>query len=323
MRMRKKNSALDGALSDFSFSYTGFPENERRKDMTEEVNFSKIAFANDFMFCSVLEDAELCREFLERVLDIEIAELRYSEKQKTIKNRMRSKGIRLDVYARDVKGNVYDIEMQTSTASDLGLRSRYYHSEMDSYQLREGIKYSELKKSFVIFVCLSDLFQMGRSVYTFRQTCQEQKDLVLDDRQYTLFLNASGAKDGLPEGLVKLLEYIQTGNATDGFTEKLADRVEVLRYDDDWRENYMTLEMKMDEKRQEGRLEGLQEGLLKGRAETLVSQICKKLAKGNTAEEIAEILEEEPDEIKKICEAADKYAPEYDKNAILRELGVL
>lgn len=41
------------------------------------------------------------------------------------------------------------------------------------------------------------------------------------------------------------------------------------------------------------------------------------------AEEIAEILEEEPDEIKKICEAADKYAPEYDKSAILRELGVL
>ena len=124
-----------------------------------------------------------------------------------------------------------------------------------------------------------------------------------------------------------MLEYIQTGNVTDGFTEKLADRVEALRYDDDWRENYMTLEMKMDEKRQEGRLEGLQEGLqaglLKGRTETLVSQICKKLAKGNTAEEIAEILEEEPDEIKKICEAADKYAPEYDKNSILRELGVL
>ena len=283
--------------------------------MTEEAKFSEIAFTNDFMFCSVLEDIELCREFLERVLGIEIAEIRYSEKQKTIKNRMRSKGIRLDVYAKDVKGNVYDVEMQASTAPDLGLRSRYYHSEMDSYQLREGIKYSELKKSFVIFVCLSDLFQMGRSVYTFRQTCQEQRDLVLENGQYTLFLNASGAKDGLPEGLVKLLEYIQTGNATDRFTEKLAGRVEQLRSDDDWRENYMTLEMKMDEKWQEGRLEG--------RTETLVSQICKKLAKGNTAEEIAEILEEEPDEIKKICEAADKYAPGYDKNAILRELGVL
>ena len=105
----------------------------------------------------------------------------------------------------------------------------------------------------------------------------------------------------------------------------------------------MTLEMKMDEKWQEGhaegrtegliegrtegllkgRLEGRAEGLLEGRTETLVSLICKKLAKGNTAEEIAEILEEEPDEIKKICEAADKYAPGYDKNAILRELGVL
>ena len=103
----------------------------------------------------------------------------------------------------------------------------------------------------------------------------------------------------------------------------------------------MTLEMKMDEKweeglqagllrghaegHREGRLEGRREGLQQGRIENerkLVSLICKKLAKGKTVDEIADMLEEEPDNIRLICEAAAKYAPEYDEDFVLKEMGL-
>ena len=107
----------------------------------------------------------------------------------------------------------------------------------------------------------------------------------------------------------------------------------------------MTLEMKMDEKweagrlegrreglleghregHREGRLEGLQQGLQQGRIENerkLVSLICKKLAKGKTVDEIADMLEEEPDNIRLICEAAAKYAPEYNEDFVLKEMGL-
>ena len=224
--------------------------------MTEKDKVLKIGFTNDFMFCSVLEDTEICREFLERVLGITIEELSFSEKQKTIDNRIAAKGIRLDIYVKDIDGNVYDIEMQVGTAANLALRSRYYHSEMDSYQIRKGAKYSELKKAYVIFVCLSDPFQAGRSVYTFRQTCQEDKNILLEDGRYTVFLNASGDQNGLPEGLIRLLDYIRTGDATDAFTEKLEQRVKELWEDNDWREHYMTFEMKLDEKWEEGLEQG-------------------------------------------------------------------
>ena len=44
----------------------------------------------------------------------------------------------------------------------------------------------------------------------------------------------------------------------------------------------------------------------------LVTQVCRKLRKGKSAEMIAEELEEDIEEIRLICDAAGEYAPEYD-----------
>ena len=57
-----------------------------------------------------------------------------------------------------------------------------------------------------------------------------------------------------------------------------------------------------------------------GRLMTLTKQTIKKLKKGLTAEDIADILEEDVDEIKKICKVAGKYAPDYDVDQICDEL---
>ncbi|WP_367335192.1 hypothetical protein [Butyribacter sp.] len=46
--------------------------------------------------------------------------------------------------------------MQVLNQGDLPLRSRYYHSEMDSYQILTGKKYTQLKSSIVIFLCNFD-----------------------------------------------------------------------------------------------------------------------------------------------------------------------
>jgi len=48
--------------------------------------------------------------------------------------------------------------------------------------------------------------------------------------------------------------------------------------------------------------------------------ICKKLQKGRTPEAIIEELEEEPEKIRRICEAADGYAPDYDNEKIYQAL---
>ena len=130
------------------------------------VNFAKIGITNDVMFGTVFKNADDCKELLQRILGIEICELTIVESQKTIKTTLLGKGIRIDVYVKDNHGNAYDIEMQTTKDTELHLRSRYYHSEMDGYQIRAGEKYSNLKNSIVIFICTFDPFSDNRCIYT-------------------------------------------------------------------------------------------------------------------------------------------------------------
>ena len=63
-----------------------------------------------------------------------------------------------------------------------------------------------------------------------------------------------------------------------------------------------------------------EEGREEGRMNTLVSLVCRKLAKGMEAMAIADMLEEEEDVIQDICDVAKRYAPEYDIESITEEL---
>ena len=284
--------------------------------MRRHIDFDKIGITDDVMFCTVLSNSEDCREFLQRILGIEIEEIVVVGTQVSMKSNFHAKGVRLDVYAKDKKGNAYDIEMQTTKMRELPLRSRYYHSEMDSYQIAAGEKYGNLKHSIVIFVCNFDLFAKNRSVYTFESICREDTEIYLQDKRKTIFININGSREDVPEELAHLLDYLKTKNPTDGFTERLEQRVLEIRRDTEWRDDYMTLEMKMDEKYEQGLKEGLTKGLQQGIAQGIEQgieqgleqgydkhlsvQVQKKLEKGKSISQIADECEESEDAICKI-----------------------
>ena len=269
--------------------------------MRRHIDFDKICITDDVMFCTVLSNSEDCREFLQRILGIEIEEIVVVGTQVSMKSNFHAKGVRLDVYAKDKKGNAYDIEMQTTKMRELPLRSRYYHSEMDSYQIAAGEKYGNLKYSIVIFVCNFDLFVKNRSVYTFESICREDTKIHLQDKRKTIFININGSREDVPEELAHLLDYLKTKTPTDGFTERLEQRVVEIRRDTEWRDDYMTLEMKMDEKYEQGLEEGIAKGIELGIGQGLRIQIHKKLEKGKSISQIAEECEESEDVIWKIA----------------------
>lgn len=259
---------------------------------TETINFDEIGITNDYMFGTVFRDKEKCKELLQRILKIRLVEIEVVEPQKIMKTTLIGKGIRIDIYAKDSKGNVYDIEMQTTEETDLHLRTRYYHSEMDSYQIRAGQKYFNLKQSVVIFICTFDPFADDRSIYTFETTCKENKGLVLADKRRTYFVNVNGNREGISEDTTKLLDYFKTGQPTDHYTKDIQKQVQIIRNDDDWRENYMTIEMKMDQRYEQGKNEGEQ-----NRDREL---IAKWLQKGKTIAEIAEDLDRSEEYVKNL-----------------------
>lgn len=98
----------------------------------------------------------------------------------------KSKGIRLDVY---VKGTdkVFDIEMQATDTKELPERARYYQGVIDVDCLDSGQLYKSLKDSFIIFICVPDIFSRGLPVYTFENLCHQDTTIPLGDRTLKYF----------------------------------------------------------------------------------------------------------------------------------------
>ncbi len=65
--------------------------------------------------------------------------------------------------------------------------------------------------------------------------------------------------------------------------------------------------------------QGVKQGIEQGIELNRFLLVCKKLAKGKTAVEIAEMLEEPEDAIQTLCEKAAAYAPEFDEKRIREE----
>ena len=147
-------------------------------------------------------------------------------------------------------------------------------------------KYKNLKQSIVIFVCAFDLFGDNRSIYTFETICRENTDITLQDKRKTYFINIYGDRSGIEKDTVNLLDYFKTGEPTDDYTRKLQEKVEEIRCDDEWRENYMTIEMKMDQRFEDGKHEERIKVVKTMLANSYSEAECKKL--GFTQEEIQE-----------------------------------
>ena len=63
--------------------------------------FENLKFTDHYMFEKVLQNHEICKELLERLLKIKIDHLEYPEIEKTISPYYETRGVRLDVYLKD------------------------------------------------------------------------------------------------------------------------------------------------------------------------------------------------------------------------------
>ena len=204
--------------------------------------WSKLTLRNNFMFRLVMEKQELCKKLIECILGIKIKSISYMEHEKSFEANLRSKGIRLDLFVIDEDGVAYDIEMQmdNSYKEFLGRRTRYYVSTMDNNALKKGERYSQLRKSYVIFICTFDPFGRGLAKYTFNAICNEDHSLVLDDGVTRVFINTEGDRHRISKELASLIGYISTGEVTDDYTKDLDEEVRTLRNDDGRERDYMT-----------------------------------------------------------------------------------
>lgn len=228
-----------------------------------QVNWETLRLSNDFLFGKVMQNPELCKELLQRILpDLQIDRIEYPELQKEIKCDIDARSVRLDVYVKDDQEVVYDIEIQISDTKEIPKRSRYYQSMIDLQLIDRGQHYKKLNRSYIIFICLFDPYGKGRHIYTFENFCREDKNILMGDEAVKIFLNAKGILDDVSRELQAFLDYIAGQKPDDIDVEKLETAVREAKKNRKWRHEYMTLQMRDQENMEIGREEGREQGIL-------------------------------------------------------------
>ena len=189
--------------------------------------YEELDFTDNFFFCKILmKNKKLCIELLELILKIKIKDIVFMAEQKPIEITADGRGVRLDVYVEDDAKTVYDIE--------------------------RGADFNELKKSYVIFICLDDPFDKGLHVYTFENWCREFPGLQLGDETTKVFINAAGTADDISDEMKDFLDYLKGKGAKSDFVRRIDEEVIKARTHTEWRVEYMSLILRDHEKLREG-----------------------------------------------------------------------
>ena len=227
-----------------------------------------LTIKDNFMFAAVMLDEENCKGFLERALQIQIDHVEVST-EKNIVYHPEYKGVRLDMYAKDENNTRYNVEMQVSSQSSLGLRSRYYQSQMDMEMLLSGSEYAELPNSYVIFICDFDPFGEKKYKYTFQMECKETKKVRLQDKRNIVFLSTKGRNDEeVPKELIRFLKFVEAdlnesqNDFQDEYVRKLQEFVKHIKQNREMEEKYMLFEELLKDERKEGENAGMVKSLI-------------------------------------------------------------
>ena len=219
---------------------------KKENQLTPLEKWERLTFADNFIFCKVLNDnVDICKELLELLLEIKIEKIELPSAEYSLKTDFHSRGVRFDVYVKDGGGRSFDIEIQTAHATSLAKRARYYQGLMDVDSVHTGMDYSKLKESYVIFLCMGDAFGKKLPRYTFRYICEEDGGLRMNDGTVNIFFNARMYDKMETEGLRSFFRFLCGMKPTSDFTDRLSALVERTKLSAQWRHSYMTWEQEM------------------------------------------------------------------------------
>ena len=270
--------------------------------VNHEFNLSDFA-----LFLSVAKNPRAYRCMLSVFLeepDIELAEVKVEQ---VILNKVGKRAIRLDAWAKSTDNRRFNMEIQNDTkGDDVRKRSRFYQGMLDTPILKSGrkTKYKQLPSTVIIFINQDDIFGKDLAKYTFTEQCEEIAGLHLEDGTTKIFLNMS-SKNGTPE-LISMLQYIKKTRidnpeilVKDSRILELDKIVTEVKSSEEWEAVQMNiLEVGIEH--------GLQKGLQQGLQQKITELVEKKLKKGLSVTEIADMLEESEETIREIVEKLQK-----------------
>lgn len=165
------------------------------------------------------------------------------------------RSIRVDIYAKDSTGKIYDIEVQRSDAGADIHRARFNSSMLDTRMLKEKQKFKELHESYVIFITENDVMGEGLPMYHIDRFVRENGK-AFEDGSHIIYVNGNYKNDSDPIG--KLMHDFGCRRSADMFYKELANQVKYYKETEGGREIMCKAVDELAEKR---RLDGLAESI--------------------------------------------------------------
>lgn len=263
---------------------------------------------DDFM-TKVFEDISCAELLLRIILNDEGIRVLEAHSQRGIKN-LQGRSVKLDILAVDSHNRVFNVEVQRSDRGAGAKRARYNSALIDANVTEPGDQYEDLNETFVIFITENDVMKAGLPIYHIDRVVRETGKLF-EDEEHIIYVN-SQIKDETK--LRRLMHDFSCTDAKDKYNKVLADRVRYFKEDERGVE-IMCREMEIM------RNQAHEEGIEKGRIMQLIKQVCVKMQKFSSAEEVAnDLVEQDVPLIQKIMNVAPDFAPDYNVNDIYNAL---
>ena len=202
---------------------------------------------DDDFLTKVFEDIE-CVELLLRIIlkkdDLKVTEVHSQHNMKNLQGR----SARLDIFAVDSAGVVFNIEVQRSDRGAVPRRARYNSSLIDANITEPGDKYQNLPESYIIFITENDIMDAGLPLYHINRIVEETGKTFGDDA-HIIYVN-SQIKDETSLG--KLMHDFSCTDPSDMNYQILAERVNFFKNE---QEGMLIMCQMLEEMRNETALE--------------------------------------------------------------------
>lgn len=184
-------------------------------------------FDDDFMSVVFDRNIEATEFLLNTILERDDMNVTEVIGQREYKNPViGGRSIRIDIYAKDSLGKIYDVEVQRADEGADVHRARFNSSMIDTRMLKESQKFKELHESYVIFITKNDVMGKGLPLYHIDRMIKET-GIFFGDGSHIIYVNGNYQNEDSPIG--KLVHDFDCKKSEDMFYPILAKQIHYFK----------------------------------------------------------------------------------------------
>jgi len=149
-----------------------------------------MSLMDDELIAKVFDDNIPATSVLLQTILSDDVEIVSAKGQYEMKNPLaKGRNIRLDILAKDIKGNYFNCEVQRVSKNANAKRARFHSAMIDARMLKSGQEFAKINDSYVIFITEKDYYSKGKPVYYIERKIDDEESF--DDGSHIIYVNGS------------------------------------------------------------------------------------------------------------------------------------